>query len=686
MMRFLLSCLLLAGCSFPLVAQDLKPESVPNGATVRLGSQRFRDIGNDYAPRLHPDGKRIVVKDNNGASLYDTTTGEKVGTLLKGGSSPTSYSDSLSHAIVSNFSGIQVVTVPDGKKLLEFKQRKDAYSDTYTLSGDGNVLAKVMPAINPKTDKDRIGTVSFEKTNGEGSPVVVTTIHDTMMQCKLNTNGTRAITWGNSSIQRTTKPNEEPTVPYYLRLQCWDTKEGKELSQISLKSGYSVISVAISPAGDVLAVSSGNNVVLFDVATGKVLRELMSYRRMTEQLTFSAEGTSLAAASSDGAVAVWEVKTGKHLSLTQPPSGINGYVSIRSIVFTAPDQAVALAAYNTILAVWQVPSGKPISVLGDSTDAITAVSFAADDKELLTMSSKPVAIRWDLTGKKLGSAPLALKNLTQQNSSSFNWNSLPGSSGILSVGTGESTAVYDPVKRAHYLTLLTTTFGAPLIAATNDGSVVIQATTPTQFDDKPKPGLVQVYSSKDLQKSAELVMPAGTIVDIALSADGTRIGLIRQVTDRKTGLSTSFFNCISVKDGSAVCEVPLKQGYNRGFVVPSLDGKSMYVLPSGEQVLYSVNLESGEKGKAVPLPYYSTIRPQLSPDGKLLALSNYYGFGTGPADVAVLNLETGKTDLKFKGHGRRITCLAFSSDSKKLATGSEDTTVLLWDLAKDGGK
>ena len=62
-------------------------------------------------------------------------------------------------------------------------------------------------------------------------------------------------------------------------------------------------------------------------------------------------------------------------------------------------------------------------------------------------------------------------------------------------------------------------------------------------------------------------------------------------------------------------------------------------------------------------------------------MTSYYGYGTGLADIAVLNLETGKAELKFKGHGRRVTCQAFSSDSKKLATGSEDTTVLVWDLS-----
>jgi hypothetical protein len=62
----------------------------------------------------------------------------------------------------------------------------------------------------------------------------------------------------------------------------------------------------------------------------------------------------------------------------------------------------------------------------------------------------------------------------------------------------------------------------------------------------------------------------------------------------------------------------------------------------------------------------------FSPDGRTFAVATAH-------DVALYETLTAQERLRLKGHRAGVNCLAFSGDGKVLASGSFDTTILVWE-------
>jgi WD40 repeat protein len=194
--------------------------------------------------------------------------------------------------------------------------------------------------------------------------------------------------------------------------RVWDIDAGRT---ISILSGHTdtVNDASFSPDGArVVTASRDGTARIWDSATGRTTHVLSYYPDLgtypglkygVNSAVFSPDGTRVLTGATDGSARIWDVETGKVLTVL---AGHTGGVSNalfspdgRRIVTTSEpqflDQLLSTHKAENTVRIWDAAIGKTLVFLRGHTDGITRVAFQADGRRLLTASSDGTSRIWD---------------------------------------------------------------------------------------------------------------------------------------------------------------------------------------------------------------------------------------------------------------------------------------------------
>jgi WD40 repeat protein len=176
-------------------------------------------------------------------------------------------------------------------------------------------------------------------------------------------------------------------------VRVWDVATGKPLRQFKIEKSHG--KAALSADGRFVAVSAARKVVLLELKSEEAnpvpIREFeQADTGFIGDLAFSPDGRQLASANYDFSAILWDTGTGKVVQRLQGNQN-----QLRSVAFNPSGTRIVTGGYDKMVRIWDPNSGKPIRVLRGHEKPILSVAISPDGTQILSAGFDKVIKLWD---------------------------------------------------------------------------------------------------------------------------------------------------------------------------------------------------------------------------------------------------------------------------------------------------
>lgn len=460
----------------------------------------------------------------------------------------------------------------------------------------------------------------------------------------------------------------------------WESPKGVKAC---LGKGW-VTDMTFSPDGNQLAVTSSTGIWLYNINTGKEEAFLKGHTELVTSVAYSPDGQTLASASNDWTVRLWDVRSRQHIKTLQAHKA-----PVNTVTYS-PDGNTLASGGNDGILLWNVEDWQHRHIFKGKSASTTSLVYSPDDQTLTSGSRDGKIHLWDtIDGRRTQTfsghehEQHVVPERYAQYLTSLAYS--PDGNTLASWSNGE-LLLLDSVNGMPMETVDFYKFQVSSLTFSHSGSIIVTGCHDGSIYFWDKDDLTQIRKLQGhVDKVTSVVYSPNSNIYASASMDGTiRLwDTVGKLPKRIIIGHTPYVACIMYSpDGST-----LASGGMNGDV-------HLWNAETGQYIQTLVELTDMEKAPKVKNNHSQSGRFRkmvtsiaYSPDGKFLT------YGTMDNKIHIWDTKKEKylrmldphsdekhtySDMHDIRHSHSVYALAYSPDGKILVSGSENGKILLW--------